>query len=467
MKKACLLAGAALVGLGMLVPAEGALAETLEEVLATAYATNPTLEARRARLRATDEGVPQALSNWRPTVQLTGQTGRGRFESTQAARRETTRNPTSYSAAITQPLWRGGRTVAATQQAEATVMAERSGLHSTEQTVLLNAATAYLNVTRDEAVVQLSINNEQVLRRQLDAAEERFRVGEITRTDVSQAEARLARATADRVQAEGVLQTSRANYVNIVGRPPEALEPPREQVVVPSGLDEAMAMTLAHNPTVLSAEWTARAAKDGVDLVAGELLPTVSLNGDYSRGLSTTSQGSESEALEASLQVSVPLYEAGASYSRLRAQKHTYGQRRIEVDQARRDALEASTRGWEDLLSARARIASFEQQIRASEMALAGVEEEAKVGARTVLDVLDAEQELFDGRVSLVRAQRDEMVAAFQLKTALGQMTASELNLQVEEYDPVGHYQSVRGKWIGTGIETAPGYEGHVPARRD
>lgn len=467
MKKAFLLAGVALVGLAIGFPGAPAKAETLQEVLAAAYATNPTLEARRARLKATDEGVPQALSNWRPTVRLAGEAGRGRFESTAAAQRESIRSPTSYSAAIVQPLWRGGRTVAATQQAEATVMAERSGLHSTEQTVLLNAATAYLNVTRDEAVVELSINNEQVLRRQFEAAEERFRVGEITRTDVSQAEARLARAAADRVQAEGVLQTSRANYVNIVGRPPEGLEPPREQVVVPANLDEALALSLVNNPTVLTAEWTARAAKDGIDLVAGELLPTVSLNGDYARGLSTSSRGSETESLEASVQVSVPLYEAGASYSRLRAQKHTYGQRRIEADQARRDALEAATRGWEDLLSARARIVSFEQQIRASEMALAGVEEEAKVGARTVLDVLDAEQELFDGRVSLVRAQRDEMVAAFQLKSALGQMTAGDLDLPVQEYDPVDHYEKVRGKWIGTGIETAPGYEGHVSADRD
>lgn len=467
MKKAFLLAGVALVGLAIGVPGGHAKAETLQEVLATAYATNPTLEARRARLKATDEGVPQALSNWRPTVQMTGEAGRGRFENNTALQRETIRSPKTLTAAIVQPLWRGGRTVAATQQAESTVMAERSELHSTEQTVLLNAATAYLNVTRDEAVVQLSINNEQVLRRQFEAAEERFRVGEITRTDVSQAEARLARAAADRVQAEGVLQTSRANYVNIVGRPPEALEPPGEQVVVPSALDEALALSLANNPTVLAAEWTARAARDGVDLVAGELLPTVSLNGDYARNLATSTRDSVTEALEASVRVSVPLYEAGASYSRLRAQKHTYGQRRIEADQARRDALEAATRGWEDLLSARARIVSFEQQIRASEMALAGVEEEAKVGARTVLDVLDAEQELFDGRVSLVRAQRDEMVAAFQLKAALGQMTAGDLDLPVQVYDPVDHYQEVRGKWIGTGIETAPGYEGHVPASQD
>ncbi|HLO76600.1 MAG TPA: TolC family outer membrane protein [Magnetospirillum sp.] len=468
MRKACLLAGVALVGAGLIVP-EVAGAETLEEVLSSAYATNPTLQARRARLRATDEGVPQALANWRPTVTLNGDAGRGRYESNQSqVGRETTRTPKNYSLTISQPLYRGGRTVAQTQQAEATVMAERALLQATEQSVLLNAATAYLNVVRDEAVLKLNINNEQVLRRQLDAARERFRVGEITRTDVSQAEARLSRATAERVAAEGVLQNSRANFINVVGRPPESPQGPSGAVAVPGSFDEVKTLTLAKNPNVVAADWTAKAAKEGVDLVFGELLPTVSLNGQYTRGLDSSARflngdgsinKSENEAMQATLNVSVPLYEGGGTYARVRAQKHTYGQRRIEADQARRDSLETATRGWEDLQAARARTRSYESQIRASEMALAGVEEEAKVGSRTVLDVLDAEQELFDARVNMVRAQHDEMVAAFQVKSALGQMTAEGLTLPVESYDPTEHYQDVRGQWIGTGITPSAGYE--------
>ncbi|HSV28092.1 MAG TPA: TolC family outer membrane protein [Candidatus Omnitrophota bacterium] len=472
MRKACLLAGVALVGLGVMVGPE-ARAETLEEVLATTYNTNPTLQARRARVRASDENVPQALSNWRPTVRFVGEAARGRYESNNSGNppayydRETGRTGKSGTLTLSQPLYRGGRTVAETRQAEASVLSERAGLQATEQTQLLAAATAFLNVVRDEAVLKLNINNEQVLRRQREAAEERFRVGEITRTDVSQAEARLARAIADRVQAEGVLQNSRANFINVVGRAPESPEPPKAAVTVPADLGEVKATTLAKNPNVLTSEWTAQAAKEGIDLVAGELLPTVSLNGEYQRLLSTTVRGGETEAMEATLQVSVPLYEAGDAYSRLRAQKHTYGQRRIEADQARRDAIEAATQSWEDLQSARARIKSFEAQIRASEMALAGVEEEAKVGSRTVLDVLDAEQELFDARVSLVRAQRDEMVAAFELKSALGDMTAQGLNLPVAVYDPVEHYEDVRGKWIGTGIDPQPGYEDYAPAKSE
>lgn len=463
MRKACLLAGVAMIG-GALIAPEVVRAETLEEVLVSAYTTNPTLQARRARLRASDEAVPQALANWRPTVTLSGDSGRGKFESNQASQRETNRNPSNYALNVSQPLYRGGRTVAQTQQAEATVMAERALLQATEQTILLNAATAYLNVVRDEAVLRLNVNNEQVLRRQLDAARERFRVGEITRTDVSQAEARLSRASADRVAAEGALQNSRANFINVVGQPPESPEAPQAAVTVPASFDEVKAITLAKNPNVVAADWTASAAKEGVDLVFGELLPTVSLNGQYSRGHDTSSRNDnnnqyESENMQATLNVSVPLYEGGGTYSRVRAQKHTYGQRRIEADQARRDSLETATRGWEDLQAARARIKSYESQIHASELALAGVEEEAKVGSRTVLDVLDAEQELFDARVSMVRAQHDEMVAAFQVKSALGQMTADGLTLSTEVYDPTKHYDDVRDQWIGTGIEPAPGYK--------
>lgn len=460
------MAGVALVGVGLIVP-DVAGAETLEDVLSSAYATNPTLQARRARLRSSDEGVPQALANWRPTVTLSGDVGRGKYESNQATTgREANRDPKSYTLTVAQPLYRGGRTTAQTQQAESSVMAERALLQATEQTILLNAATAYLNVVRDESVLKLNINNEQVLRRQLEAAQERFRVGEITRTDVSQAEARLSRATADRVAAEGALQNSRANFINVVGRAPESPQAPQAAVAVPASFDEIKALTLGKNPNVIAADWTAKAAKDGIDLVFGELLPTVSLNGQYSRSLDGSARfleggavnKAESETLQATLNLSVPLYEGGGTYARVRAQKHTYGQRRIEADQARRDSLETATRGWEDLQAARARTRSYESQIRASEMALAGVEEEAKVGSRTVLDVLDAEQELFDARVNMVRAQHDEMVAAFQVKSALGQMTADGLTLPVDVYDPTKHYEDVRGQWIGTGIEPAPGY---------
>jgi outer membrane protein len=456
MKKAYLLAGVALIGFASIASVPVA-AETLDEVLAAAYGTNPTLLARRAQLRATDEEVPQALSKWRPTVTFTEEVGRGRYETNSntgatAQGREQGRTSDDKTLTVTQYLYRGGKTVAGTRQAEADVLAGRADLQSKEQTILLTAATAFLDVVRDESVLKLNINNEQVLRRQLEAAQERFRVGEITRTDVSQAEARLSGAVAERAAAEGAVQNSRAKFITVIGRAPESPQAPQSLTQVPASFEEIKAVALAKNPTVIYSDWTAQAAKDGIDKARGDLLPEVTLNGELSRKLSTSTQGSELETAEATIKVKVPLYEAGEYYSKLRESKHTYGRRKIEADQARRDALESATKGWEDLQAARARISSIQAQIRASEMALAGVEEEAKVGSRTVLDVLDAEQELFLARVNLVRAQRDQQVSAFTLKSALGEMTASALALNVEVYDPTKNFDDVRYQWIGSGV---------------
>lgn len=467
MKKSacCLLAGALLAGSGAVGAAR---AETLEDVLATAYNSNPTLMARRAQLRATDEGVAQALSGWRPTVTMNGSVGRmdsfnslNKYDNTPTLSypQDALLSPRDYGATITQPLYRGGQTTAATRQAEAGVLAARAQLNSTEEQVLLQAATAFLNVVRDQATVKLSINNEQVLRRQLEATQERFRVGEITRTDVSQAEARLAQATADRIGAEGDLQNSRAAFIDVVGRPPKSPQPPSEPTALPGSFDEVKAVALAHNPNVVAADWTAKSAKDAIDVVEGKLLPTVSASLGYNRSFDSVLYNNDIHNTEATLNLSVPLYQGGEIWSEVRAQKHTYGQRLIEADQSRRDALQNANQAWETLRAARARVKSYVAQIAANQLALTGVEEEAKVGARTVLDTLNAEQELFTSRVNLVTAQHDEMVAAFQLDAALGRMTAEGLHLPVDIYDPRKHYDDVRDQWIGGGIDKAPGYE--------
>ncbi|EPY02751.1 TolC family outer membrane protein [Magnetospirillum fulvum] len=466
MKKAYgLLAGVAGVAL-MAMSGGGAVeAASLNDVLAATYESNPNLAAYRAKLRATDEGVPQALSGWRPTVTVTGSAGKGLYTAnTRPDKYETNRTPKSASLTVTQPVYTGGRTVAATDQAEANVQAERARLIATEQAVLLNATSAYLNVVRDEQVLNLSINNEQVLKRQLEATQERFRVGEITRTDVSQAEARLAKAVADRIGAEGTLKSSRANYLNNVGALPDSVIQPDLPAPLPSGLTEATAGALANNPNVVAADRTFDAAKYGIDLVFGELLPSVSLNANVSRYLDTagTGVGGFDSAItnkEVLLNLSVPLYEGGGTYARLRAAKETAGQRRIEADQARRDAIETATKAWESLQSAQAQVISYNAQIKASDLALAGVREESKVGSRTVLDVLNAEQEAFDARVAQVRAVHDQLLAAYQVKSAVGEMTAQGLNLPVQAFDPVSHYESVREKWIGTGIGSGKGAE--------
>ncbi|HXP96645.1 MAG TPA: TolC family outer membrane protein [Telmatospirillum sp.] len=448
-----------------------ARAETLQEALAFAYTGNPTIEAQRARLRASDEQVPQALANWRPTVKLSGDAAR---TNTYSKSPSSAFNPATLtnnqifvsqgvlasgkdvSLTVSQPIYRGGRTVAQTKRAEAQVLADRAALAVTEQTVLLNVVTAYLNVVQYQAVLDLSINNEQVLQRQLDATNDRFRVGEVTRTDVAQAESRLSAAHADRTQAAGNLRAAEANYVNVVGHPPEKLEAPGVVPGLPRSIEQARELALAENPNVANAAYNYDVAQHGIDLVAGELLPTVTLNGQALRNYEYEGPKTFERIYQASVNLTVPLYQQGQEYSRLRAQKHTAGQMRIDVDVAKRDIVESVTKAWESLATARARITSYTDQISAARIALEGVQRESQVGSRTVLDVLNAEQELLNARVNLVQAQHDETVAAYQVKSTVGQLTAQALALPVPIYDPTKHYDEVRDQWIGT--EVAPTY---------
>ncbi|NQU61860.1 MAG: TolC family outer membrane protein [Rhodospirillales bacterium] len=431
---------------------DGAKAQTLEDALTSAYLNNPTLLGQRAKVRATDEQVPQALSNWRPSVEMTGSAGlRGLKNTTSTTARNQHREPRSIGFTITQPLFRGGRTLAATSSAENTVLSERQSLLKTEQEVLLSAATAYLNVFRDEAVLKLNINNEQVLKRQLEATRDRFEVGEITRTDVHQAEARLAGSAADRIDAEGNLEASRAAYRNVVGiTAPRNLKHPAELPgQQPTDLDEAVKTAINNNPSVLGAEFDKKALLDNVDEVKGELLPELSVSTGVSRDLESSGETGRIDSAEITLNLTVPLYQQGEVFSRLREAKQNVAKQVQAIDQARRDAVEDATKSWETLVTARARVKALKTQIDANVVALEGVERETQVGSRTVLDVLDAEQELLDSRVAHVRAQRDELVAVFELKEAMGKLTAKEIGLRATSYDPSKHYREVRDKWFG------------------
>jgi len=447
------LVAVAILVTGCLDNGTGARAETLEEALTAAYLSNPQLLARRAQGRAVNESVPQALANWRPTAKVSLSGARGRYESSTSFPIEQIRTGRTGTVTVTQPLYRGGRTVAATRQAEAKVLADWADLTMIEQTVLKDTVEAYLTVVRDKAVLDFNINNEQVLQRQLEATRDRFRVGEITQTDVAQAEARLAGATATRLGAEGTLQSSRATYERLVGAAPGALAFPSASPHLPQSLQEATEVALSANPDVKKAQYTAQAANHGIDLVRGELRPTVSLDGMLGRTWDQSSRDSRTESVEVLLKVSVPLYQHGAVYARLRESKHTAGQRRLESDQARRTVIETVTQAWENLQSARAQIDSFHTQITAAEVALEGVTRESQVGSRTVLDVLNAEQELVDARVSLVKAEHTELLAEYQLLSSVGWMTARDLGLAVDVYDPETHYHAVRDQWVGSSAE--------------
>ncbi|MBF0325792.1 TolC family outer membrane protein [Magnetospirillum moscoviense] len=430
---------------------KGGGAETLEDVLAAAYATNPGLQASRAQLRSVDEGVRQARAGWFPTVNVTGNVGRGRYHSTTLAHTDTIRNPESYSVTLSQPLYTGGQTLAGIDQAENNVLASRAQLHASEQSVLLGAATAFLDIIRDEALVEQATNHVRVLQRQVEAVRARFAGREATQTDVGQAEARLAQAEAGLTQAEGALQDSRAIFTTVIGRPPEAPTVPSAARPVPGNLEEVRGTIERQNPNIMAAVFNVQAAKAGVVAAEGQLLPTVSLNGTNSRGLNESTAGGYSSTQEVKLTLSVPLYDGGANYSRVRGQKETLMQRSKEAEQARREAVQNGSRAWQALRSARAKVTSFTTQIRANETALRGVIEEQRVGSRTVLDVLNAEQELFTARQSLVTARHDEMVSAFQLYASMGRMTVRELGIATEVYDPTVHYEEVRGKMFGLG----------------
>lgn len=447
-KKVTSLAVAAMVCLA----AAPVTAQSIEDALAKAYLNNPTLLSGRAGLRSTDEGVPQALANWRPTVEVTSSAGAtvvNSNTSTGTDRRQS-RRPKDIGISVTQPLFRGGRTLAATSGAENDIRAARANLLATEQTILLQAASAYLNVYRDQAVLELNKNNEEVLQRQLEATRDRFEVGEITRTDVHQAEARVARSKADRIQSAGDLETSRANYLNIVGEPaPEKLTLPERTGDLPTNAQEAVRIAVVNNPGVIAAEFSRRSSMDGVDEVWGELLPTVSLTASSTRELETTTESSLRTTHEVTLNLTVPIYQQGEVYSRLRAARQDAAEKTLNIDIERRDAAEQATQAYESLVTGRAQVDAFQAQIEANIVALEGVQREAAVGSRTVLDILDAEQELLDSRVSHVRSERDELVAAFELMSALGRLTAKDLGLSIELYDPRVHYNEVRGKWFG------------------
>ncbi len=429
------------------VAASAANAETLQEALTAAYLNNPDLTGERANLRATDEGVPQALSGWRPTVTLTGEAGRERLES---RGRSEDLDPISGSATVTQPLYRGGRTRAETDSAEALVEAGRENLRSVEQDTFLDVITAYMDVLRDEAVVQLNGNNVKVLRRELEASEDRFRVGEVTRTDVAQAEARLARAVSDLEAAEGELISSRATYTRVIGNVPTDLQPPPPLPEPPASEETAVEIALNENPAILAAMRTEESSMHDIRVASGQLLPTLSLEGQATHSQDTVTRDSNSESYSVVGQLSIPLYQSGVVYSQVREARQVNNLRRIQIEDARRAVRESTVQAWEGLQTARAQIISNREQVRANQIALEGVIQEAQVGSRTTLDVLDAEQELLDAQVDLVRTERNEYVAAFGLQAAIGRLSFESLGLTVDPYDPSANYSRVRNKWFGT-----------------
>ena len=447
-------------GLVSVLTAVSTQAQTLTDALAEAYNTNPQLLAQRALLRATDEQVPQALSFWRPQVNFTGQVGGARSAVTPGSTglpslggrsSYTTFYQNSLAVQVTQPVYRGGRTVAQTRQAINTVESTRAQTLAVETTVFQAVAMAYLDVVRDEELVEVDRNNVEVLRKQLEATTDRFRVGEVTRTDVAQAESSLAQAQGTLVAQQGTLEISRAEYVRAVGHPPGRLVLPRDRPALPATREEALSLAANNNFSVISATFAELAARDNIDVVRGQLLPQISLVGSLTRSFapSVTLNGTLEQSASIIAQMTMPLYEGGAIYSQTRQAEQTVGQRRSQVDDARRAAVQTATQFWATLEAGRASIKSFSAAVRAAQIALAGVQQQALVGTSTTLDVLIQNQQLLTTQSQLVTAEHDTALAEFNLAAAVGRLIAPELNLPVRLYDMERHYREVKDKWAG------------------
>ncbi len=436
---------------------------TLQQALAAAYSTNPTLLAARAALRSVDEGVPQALAGWRPQVTFGSSVGYmdGNVRQFQAGSFGqpgqgviTRANADSFTAnaTLSQPIYRGGKTVATTHSALNKVMSQRGRLIATEQLVFTNVVTDFVNVIQDQQLLALDQNNEVVLTRQLQATNDRFRVGEITRTDVAQAEAALAGARAQRQTAEGTLQTARAAYQRDVGFLPDNLVPPQPLKLPIKSEAEAEQLAAANNPQVIFTMFDQAAAKDAVDIAFSALMPTVTAQATVLHSNNATfGQRARENGAEATLNLQVPIYQGGAEYSAVRQAKQDEQQARKTVDDTRRQVIQAALSSWETLIAARATVDSTRSAIRANEIALEGTQREAIVGSRTTLDVLNAEQALLQSRSTLVQNLASVVLSSYQLASAVGRLTARDLNLNVPLYDDEAYYKEVRDRLFGTG----------------
>ena len=359
--------------------------------------------------------------------------------------------PTSAGLTVTENLFNGNRTTNGVRQAESQMLQSREQTRLNEQNVLQNGATAYMNVLRDTAILELNKNNITVLEEQLRQTRDRFNVGEVTRTDVAQAESSLATARSNYFTAQANLQTSIANYRQIIGVEPHRLEAARPiDALLPPDLNTAIGVALSEHPQIQSALHAVDAALLQVQLNEGNLYPQFDVVGNVQQ--SNEQQGIiGNRSFQGSIvgQLSVPLYTGGDTYASIRQAKELLTQARLQADLARDQIRAGLVSNWGQLETAKAVIRSSMAAVKASEIALDGVREEAKVGQRTTLDVLMAQQTLLQSRVNLVSAQRDRVVASYAVLAAAGRLSAANLSLAVIQYDPTIHYDQVKDKWIG------------------
>ena len=440
-----------------------ASAETIFEALSETYRSNPTLQGQRAYLRSVDENVAIARSGYRPTISLVAgySQASGTTENPNgipyADDVENDGSTTSYGATLSQPIFNGFQTVNAVKQADSSVKAEQNNLYSVEQSVFLDAATAYMDVLQNQAIVKLQTNNEKLLKKRLDETIQRFNVGEVTRTDVSQARARHAQAVSDRISSEGTLAASKAVYKEIIGKEPEDLSEPKDiSDMLPKTIDEAMNYALDNNYTIKQAKHSFNAATYNVAYNNGALLPSVSLDAsatNLENDLDANQAKIKTDNVEVGVNLTVPLYEAGKNRAEIRQSKYLKWQSQEKLLEAERSVKSLVSSAWEYMISNDSKIKSIKEQVKANEIALDGVQKEEALGNRTILDVLDAYQELLNSNVEEVKARRNYYVSSLNLLLAMGKLTAQNLNLDVEIYDADKYYQDTKGKWLSVSVD--------------
>ena len=447
-----------------------AFAQSLEAALAYAYANNPQLNAQRAQVRATDENVPTALSGYRPRATITANAGTQTLSSTSREISSTTppnapatyltqsgvNAPRGVGATVRQTLLNGFQTANRTRQAEAQVFAARETLRNTEQTVLLNAATVYMNLLRDGGILELQRSNVEVLLEQLRQAKQRLEQGNVTQTDVSQSEARLAVGRTQLYAAEAAYETSKAQFRQVIGLDPGRLQPasPVDRFS-PNTLPAAISAGTAFHPNVTTAQFNVDTALMQVKVAEGALYPTVDVVGQVQKNYESSLNALQTFTGSLAGQFSMPIYQGGSEYAAIRQAKETHGQRQLDLNVARDQTRVTVVQAWSLLEAAKSSIESTRGQVKSAEAALNGVREEARLGQRTTLDVLNAQQELVSARIALVGAQRDRLVNSYGLLAAVGRLSPQVLGLQVQTYDPGVHYHQVRDAW--TGVRTPDG----------
>jgi len=428
------------------------MAETIFGAMAKAYNNNSTLNADRAGVRVTDEGVAVAKSGYRPVVSGTADltTTDRRLD----GGRHGTTNEGTFGITINQTLFDGFTVSNNIKSAKTQVLAARENLRNNEQNLLFSAAQAFMNVYLTRQIVILRQKNLEFLDEQLRAAKARFDVGEGTRTDVAQAEASKASAIATLDAAKADEKTAEATYIQVIGVAPDKLKAAAmASKSLPKSMDQAFAIASNNHPAILANQYAVDAAGYAVKANEGALLPQVGLVGAISRDEifsgSALASGTDSTAASAGIRVTIPIYNGGRTSALVRQSKETLGQRRIEVDVARDSVRQAIAQAYSQMESAKAQIVAQRSVVAAAQLALYGVFEERKVGQRTTLDVLNAQADVLTGQINLAQAERDSVVTSYAVLSAVGRLTASQIGLQVAEYKPEEHYEAVKDKWIG------------------